>query len=264
MRKKMITTTRNPTGRDDKEPFLGRAADSGRRDSSTGRCWRAFLFFLDGIVGGSHLTLLKWTIGKHHAKVKPEGSLLLRSSCSRYLVEASVPPGEKMKARHARLLTILVSMPTLGCFTYTPVELGSVPDGTRVRAHLTSAGEAAYRERTEMGNGTINGTLQERVGNNVVFLVRSVIGSSQQASIDDLYQRVDIPRQDIQRVELKKVNTTSTGMMVAAGAGAFGLVLYQVLKPEPTIRSTHEPDPGPDENIRAPLFMVRLFLPHLW
>ncbi len=169
-----------------------------------------------------------------------------------------------MKARHPPLLTILVSMPTLGCFTYAPVELGSVPDGTRVRAHLTPAGEAAYRERTEMGKGTINGTLQERAGNNVVFLVRSVVGSSQMASIGDLYQRVDIPQQDIQRVELKKINTTSTSIMVAAGAGAFGLVLYQALKPEASIRGTHQPDPGPEDNIRAPFFMVRLFLPHLW
>lgn len=166
-----------------------------------------------------------------------------------------------MKARYACLLPILLSASMLGCFTYVPVDLETVPVGTRVRAHLTPAGKQAFSTRTGMGREAVNGTLVEKRGNSVVFSVRSVLGSPFGASLDDLYQQIDVPRQDLVRIERKKPHPVKTGIVIAGGAGAFGWVLYRAMKAEPATRIP-PPPPGPEDNIRVAFLLVRFFLPH--
>ena len=166
-----------------------------------------------------------------------------------------------MKARYAGVLPILLSALMLGCFTYVPAEVEAVPLGTRVRARLTPTGAQAFSTRTGMERETVNGTLVEKRGNSIVFLVRSVSGFQSSSSLDNLYQQIDVPRQDIMLVERKKVHPVKTGVAIAGGMGTLGFFLYRALKAEPSTRVPVPPD-GPADNISAAFLLVRFFLPH--
>ena len=166
-----------------------------------------------------------------------------------------------MKTRYAYLLTILLPALTLGCFSYVPVDVESVPVGTSVRAHLSPTGTEAFASRTGVDRETVNGTLVEKRNSSLVFLVRSVSSAQSSASLDDLFQQVDVPRQDIVQVEQKKLQTEKTALTIAGGIVGAGVFLYFSLRGEPGTY-TPPPDVGPVDNIRVPFQMLRLFLPH--
>jgi len=171
------------------------------------------------------------------------------------------PLGAKMKARYAYLLTILLPAFTVGCFSYVPVDIESVPVGTRVRAHLSSTGAEAFGSRTGVDRETVNGTLVEKRNSSLLFQVRSVSRAQSGASLDDLFQQVDVQRQDIVQIERKKLHTEKTALTIAGGIVGAGVFLYYSLRGEPGTY-TPPPDVGPVDNIRVPFQMFRLFLPH--
>jgi hypothetical protein len=166
-----------------------------------------------------------------------------------------------MKARYAYLLPSFLPALLLGCFNYVPVDVKAVPVGTPVRAHLSPTGTETFVNRTGLRRATVQGTLVEKRDTSLVFLVRSVSGAQSRASLDDLYQQVDVPRQDIAQIEHKKLNTTKTALMIAGGVVGAGAFLYYSLQGEPGTY-TAPPGPGPVDNIRVPFLMVRLFLPN--
>ena len=165
-----------------------------------------------------------------------------------------------MKARCTYLLPIFLPALLLGCFNYVPVDVEVVPVGTRVRAQLTPTGNQAIRIRTGMGRETVQGTLVAKRDTSLVFLVRSVSSAQSGASLDDLFQQIDVPRQDIVGVERKKLHTVKTALVIAGGIGGAAYFLYSSLRGEPgTVVSP--PEPGPIDNIRVPFLFVRFTLP---
>jgi len=159
------------------------------------------------------------------------------------------------------VLLPIMTASLLGCFNYVPVDMETVPLGTEVRAHLTTEGRQALWARTGIQRELLSGTLMEQRASSVVFWVRSVSGFESDASFDNLYQQIDIPRQDVLRLDRKKLDVFRTGATVAIGLGAAGFTLYNALKGEPGI-SVDGTEPGPVDNIRVPFLLVRLFLPH--
>jgi hypothetical protein len=148
-----------------------------------------------------------------------------------------------------------------GCITYVPAEIEAVPENARVRATLTDEGKQALYRRTGLDRETINGRLVERRGNSVVFSVRSVFASQSEA-MSDLVQHIDVPRDDIGRLDLKEVDGPKTTLLIA---GSTGVVAATALLAMRSGQASSTPDGnggGPDESIRFPFLVFRFYLPH--
>jgi hypothetical protein len=158
-----------------------------------------------------------------------------------------------------RILPVLLFLFTLGCFEYVPVDLKTVPLGSRVRAHLSTAGRDSLIARTGAHYETLNGTLVQRRGASVLLSVRSVWGTRHTRESGDLYQRIDVPRQDVLRVELKRLDGLKTSALIAGVTGAVGTVALLSMRGEPG-GELPLPSGGPEDGIRFPFLFVRVFL----
>ncbi len=159
-------------------------------------------------------------------------------------------------------LSFCVAAMSLGCFAYIPVDLETVPVGTRVRARLSAEGQNALRDRSGLDIGELNGTLVEKRGDNVLFSVRSAQGISQFGAPVNLYQRIDVPSQDILQVDVKKLDKLKTGALVAGLTGA--VTVATILALEGGERGSRIiPPSGPEDRRQASLILLRVPL-SLW
>ena len=139
---------------------------------------------------------------------------------------------------------------SLGCFKYVPATLDTAPVGSRVQALLSTEGQIVMRNRIGIDRSLLRGELLDRSGETVLLSVRSTGMSDEFGARRPLYQRVDIPRSHILRVDQRVIDPARTGGIVAAAGGAAILLVLQAFGD----RNPGQVDNGgggPDESIRS-------------
>ena len=140
--------------------------------------------------------------------------------------------------------------PSLGCFKYVPATLETAPVGSHVQALLSTEGQIILRDRIGIDRSLLRGELLDRAGETVLLSIRSTGMSDEFGTRRSLYQRVDIPKSHILRVDQRVIDPARTGSVVAAGGGAAILLVLQAFGD----RNPGQVDTGgggPDESIRS-------------
>ena len=144
----------------------------------------------------------------------------------------------------------------LGCYTYAPAVMETVPVGARVRALLSSEAEAALRDSLGLDLRTLNGTLVQRQDSRLLFQVRTAAGSAAFGS-QPLNQRIAVSPQDVLRVDVRRMSGVRTGVLAGVLAGAALVVAIEgfgLLRP-----GTPQPPPGGPPELRRPWGLGRIF-----
>jgi hypothetical protein len=115
-----------------------------------------------------------------------------------------------------------------GCYSYAPTTLDAVPEGAQVRAIITTERQAALRSQIGMNDDTVAGEVVEKRSDRLLLSVRTA-STADGLGNRSLYQRVEIPQQDVLRVDVRKVSPAKTAGIVAVTSGGVVLLLNQVL-----------------------------------
>lgn len=157
-----------------------------------------------------------------------------------------------------RTLSVCGAALSLGCYTYVPADLETVPVGSRVRAMLSSEGQVDFRNRTALDLQVIDGTLVQRNRDSLLFSIHTGTATSEFGSPTTLRQLIDVPRQDILRVDRRKLDELKTGALITAFAGAATTVAILALGGGEPGTVTVPPN-QPPESVRGWLLGVPIF-----
>lgn len=127
-----------------------------------------------------------------------------------------------------------------GCFTYVPVEPGTVAPGLEVRARVSPAASARIAPllgATEARR--LDGKVVTRDGDTLIVEVPTVLLDTREFGRTP-NQRVSIPRGDLVELEVRKLDRWRTGAILGSAAVVLGVTLTKALKGEPG----KEPLPG--------------------
>ncbi len=142
-----------------------------------------------------------------------------------------------------------------GCYKYTPSTIDTTPEGAKVQALLSTEGQIALRERLRVDLRTVEGELLELRGDTVLLAVQTTTVRDDFGNAS-LYQRVDIPRSYILRIDQRQFDTPRTVGLIAVVAGAAVLVISQAFG-EGNPGQIEPPDGGPDDR-RAIWSLLRI------
>jgi hypothetical protein len=153
----------------------------------------------------------------------------------------------------------------LGCYTYSPAPLETIPAGTRVRTRLTPVEMARIREILNRDARNIEGEwLGEEAGDLVLRVPVTVASFGAPGGAGGLggavHQPIRIPRGEVVEVEVRRLDRWRTGALVAAGAVIAGVVVVRQFEGtggEPGI----PPGGGGPAEHRAPIRIPLLALP---
>ncbi len=150
------------------------------------------------------------------------------------------------------LLSLVLSLPAGGCYTYASVSPADVALGTTVRVRLSPA--AAERLAPALGRdeATVEGQMLERSSDSIAVAVptteESAIGYARRAS----FQRIELPVTDIRDLAIPRLDRVRTGALAVAAAA---VVIYAAARMFWTQASASSPNVGPSEQ-RAPARIV--------
>ena len=142
-----------------------------------------------------------------------------------------------------------------GCYKYTPSTIDATPEGAKVQALLSTEGQIALRERLRVDLRTVEGEFLELRGDTVLLAVQTATVRDDFGNAN-LYQRVDIPRSYILRIDQRQFDTPRTVGLIAVVAGAAVLVISQAFG-EGNPGQLPPPDGGPDDR-RAIWSLLRI------
>jgi hypothetical protein len=129
----------------------------------------------------------------------------------------------------------------LGCQSYTPVTLSSVPAGTSVRLSLTDRGRVALGQTVGSGVESLEGTVRTVDSGTVQLAVDRVRG------IDGTDRRwnqelVTVPRDAVATASVRKVSIVRSALVAAGLAG--GVLLVTSISGENGVGHGGSPPPG--------------------
>jgi hypothetical protein len=141
----------------------------------------------------------------------------------------SINPAEEGRMMTGRISRVLLGCSLLGltaCFTYTPVQVAEVSPGVMARARLSVPAAARVGETVPLAGRMIEGRV---VTGDAVSLLLEVPSARDAAGHSGLtlYQRVQLPLDDVIELELRRVDRWKTGGLVAAGAVAIGFLVVR-------------------------------------
>ena len=125
---------------------------------------------------------------------------------------------------------LLLALPICGaCYSYVPAQLSAVPDGTPVRARITS--DQAQRVEPLVGRElrVLDGVLVGSSSDSVLLEVPAASRIGTGGVVQVLHQRVSIPLGGITEVELKRLNRGRTTLVIAGGTAVIGYILLDAL-----------------------------------
>jgi hypothetical protein len=126
-----------------------------------------------------------------------------------------------------------------GCYNYRSVSLDTPPIGTEVRVRL--APDEADRVGRILGreDRSVEGALVGRTGADTVQLRVSTSTPADAAAFGPTEQLLDIPRAAVQDVEIRRLDRTRTGGVLAIAATATAFIVASALNAQ------REPVQGP-------------------
>ncbi len=136
-----------------------------------------------------------------------------------------------------------------GCFTYIPTEVSAVPDGERVRVHVTREGQLDLPEVIDPLGPTVRGTLVRRAEDGIFLRVPVAIRRDGFLQ-SDLGQNVAIPFREIVQIERRALSRSRTGLMVAGTAGVAAVIVFVIIDGS---RGGDPRGPTGGDDIRIPL-----------
>lgn len=144
-----------------------------------------------------------------------------------------------------------------GCFSYFPAELEVVPVGEDVRLELTRLAWAELPEDIPVRDGTrLRGTLVS--SNDTELLVRVPIAVAFEGFLArSVGQDVRIAANQVLRLERRELNRTRTGLAVAGGFIAAGVVFASFRESEPESPEVPETEEDEEAGIN-PMGRVRI------
>lgn len=149
-----------------------------------------------------------------------------------------------------RLAALLLLSLSAGCYTYVPVELATVPQGERVRVHLTREGVAALPDLGESVERVLDGTVESRSPDQIV--VRVPVAARREGFLSStLGQNVAVALGHVDRVETRRLSRSRTGLAVIGTAGAVAAVVFTILDGS-IMRDP--PGPGGGDDLRGPTY----------
>lgn len=126
--------------------------------------------------------------------------------------------------RSVPLLLLAASLATSGCYAYIPIAPQEAAPGDAVRFRLTPEEAARYQDLRLANPRLIEGTLVQE-GETEMVLDAHVGRAGAAEGSRLLVQEVSIPRAEILEVELRKLDGTKTGLVVAGGIVAIATVV---------------------------------------
>lgn len=159
-----------------------------------------------------------------------------------------------------RLLFLSVPLLLVGCYKYAPTTIEEAPVGETVKALLSTEGEIALRDRTGIEEREITGELVDKSGDALVISMKTT-SSDRQLGSSSLYQRIDIPKSDVLRVDTRQINQGATAaVIVGSVGGALGLAI--ILTPSSGIGGgTGGDNPGLEDSVRGWILRVPVAVP---
>lgn len=151
---------------------------------------------------------------------------------------------------------IPVALPTAlivsiaGCYSYVPADPGRVPPRSDVRAVVTPDQAARLDPLLVQGERVVEGELLENGATDLLLLV-PVSSDVRGARVETLHQRIRLSNADVVQLELRELDRTRTGLLIAGGAALVAGVLIRQLTGD-SGGQTGGPGPNPPEN-RVPV-----------
>jgi hypothetical protein len=108
---------------------------------------------------------------------------------------------------------------SIGCYKYAPGNLDAVPAGTKVRAVLSIAAQEDVRSRVGIDARELEGQVVENNGDRLLLSVRTA-QAPEQLGAQSLYQHIDLRRDQVVRVDVRKLDLLPTAGLVGVIAGA--------------------------------------------
>ena len=161
-------------------------------------------------------------------------------------------------ARFRWLLLYAILATSMGCYQYVPTTMDAVPTGDHVRALLSTEGQQDVAQRMGRLYTVLEGKVLEKNADQLLLSIPTAKVASQFGS-ESLYQRIDVSRQGIVRLDLRRLDKFRTyGLLgVATGVAAF-IVVQSLGEGEPGSPSSGPPTPAdhllPDGLLRLTLF----------
>jgi hypothetical protein len=130
-----------------------------------------------------------------------------------------------------RRIALFVIPFATACYTYAPIEVASVPNGTSVRARVIPA--AAARIAPLVGSADarmVSGRLIENRPEGMIVEVPTIVPADIGTSIQILHQRVLIARTDLLELETRHLDPLRTGLLAGGAAIIVGGAAFRALK----------------------------------
>jgi hypothetical protein len=146
-----------------------------------------------------------------------------------------------------------------GCYGYGAATMETVRVGQPVRARVSGA--QAERLEPVLGNTgrDVEGQLIDKADSALTIAVATPVSSEGGTTLSRAYQRIEIPRADLQEIEVRHLDKTRTSLAVAAAAAgaaaAFGAVSQVIQLGSGSSRSNPNKSRVP---VRLPLVLFRL------
>lgn len=146
---------------------------------------------------------------------------------------------------------LLIAVLTAGCHVYEPVSEPPAP-GTEVRVRLTAPGALEMSRESDEPRRHYEGQLVENDPDTLILSVVQARNVSEFQRSRTLRNNFLIPRDYVQRLEVRALSGWRTAGVVAAGAGVAAFLINRAV--EGGGSSGNGPDGGPGPvNIRIPL-----------
>lgn len=125
-----------------------------------------------------------------------------------------------------RGLMVAALLTALGCYTYAPATIETVPLGASVQGLLATEAQLALRDSLGIGLGPIRGTLLERNGDRVLLAIRSA-GTGPGPGAQTLYQRIELAQRDVLRVDVRRLDKTRTALLAVGGLALATVIVVE-------------------------------------
>lgn len=130
-----------------------------------------------------------------------------------------------MQLKVRMLLPLIVS--SWGCYAYVPTTVDAVSEGSHVRAVITTERQEALRGEIGIIESPMAGQVIQKRSDRLLLSVRAASTDAEFGS-RSLYQRVEIPDEDVLRVDERQVSPAKTAGIVAVTSGG-AVVLMAVV-----------------------------------
>ncbi|HKO17163.1 MAG TPA: hypothetical protein VJU87_13075 [Gemmatimonadaceae bacterium] len=120
-------------------------------------------------------------------------------------------------------VALVLSLAASGCYSYVLIPVDQLSVGQPVRARISGA-QAERLEPVLGDNGReLDGKLLEKQDSGIVMAVSSAIGA-ESGVYTRAYQRIAIPRSELEEVEIRRLDHLKTGVAIAGGVVAVSAI----------------------------------------